>query len=601
MRRPSLRPGHKWVVSVRESIEEHHNGPAFDTLAHCYGAVEQWLNTDEKAYKIMVWIHGFVVVTLALLWVHPVYAGAATPTAANSPVAQRSDSQIAQQYQPKILRQQQDAAMLNTVVEIPANDDTFVTSNQPDANWGADPSLRLGYDAQQNGNGAERILLKFDVSGQVPAGAVINNAYIELYETSATPSGDASMGNIARHLNSDWQSAAVTWNSHEPNWGGVDEQGSIAAADGWRQMPVTGLVQEWLNGTQPNYGAILIGDETVQERERIFYSLNAANDLYPRIVVDYGVSTDTTPPYATVDQLSTYVDDDFNVTWSGSDSGGSGIAYYDVQYQIPGDGWQDWQLHTTATSANFAGGQNGVTYQFRARAVDNAGNVQEYGDVQAQTTVDSQAPSVTVNPLPQYSFSPAFTISWSGTDNGGSGIAYYDVQYKIVGGSWQDWLKKTSATSAQFTGAHDGLTYRFRARGVDYVGNAQSLGDHQAETTVELNGPVSDVLPFAEDLIHTDSFAVSWNGQAEPGKTILYYDVYYRFNDGAWEPWLLQTQNTTEVFTASQGDGVYAFEARATDDYGTVEALSGQAQATLGVDAVAPFLKPIVWLPFIAR
>ncbi|MEZ4664009.1 MAG: fibronectin type III domain-containing protein [Caldilineaceae bacterium] len=315
-------------------------------------------------------------------------------------------------------------------------------------------------------------------------------------------------------------------------------------------------------------------------------------------MVDFGVSLDTTPPYVTVDQLPAYVDDDFNVTWSGSDSGGSGIAYYDVQYQIPGEGWQNWRLHTTDTSAAFNGAQNGSIYQFRARAADNAGNVQQYGGTQTQTTVDSEAPNVSVNPLPQYTFSPSFLISWSGTDNGGSGIAYYDVQYKIVGGSWQDWLDRTTATGAQFTGGRDGLTYRFRVRGVDYVGNSQPLGAHQAETTVELNSPVADVQPFPESLVHTDSFAVSWSGQAEPGKTILYYDIYYRFDNGAWQPWLQQTQNTTEIFNAPDGDGVYAFEARATDDYGVVEPLSGQAQATVAVDAVAPFVVPRFWFPF---
>ncbi|MEZ4675311.1 MAG: fibronectin type III domain-containing protein [Caldilineaceae bacterium] len=367
-------------------------------------------------------------------------------------------------------------------------------------------------------------------------------------------------------------------------------------------MPVTALVQEWFNGTQPNDGVLLMGDERVQERQRVFYSLNAANDLYPRIVVDYSVSIDTIPPYASVDPLSPYVDSNFNVTWSGQDeSGGSGIAYYDVQYLVPGEDWQNWLMHTTATSGTYYGGQNGVTYQFRTRAVDNAGNVQAFGGAQSQTIVDSAAPIVTVNPLPEYTFSAGFTVSWSGTDNGGSGIAYYDVQYRRDGSTWQNWQMGTTATSAQFTGGQDGVTYRFRARGVDFVGNVQPLDVHQAETTVELKGPASHMLPFADVIVHSDSFPISWSGQAEPGKSILYYDVYVRFDDGPWQLWLAQTQNTSATFDAQQGDGLYTFEVRATDNEGASEMLTGKPEATITVDAVAPFIVPMAWLPLAFR
>lgn len=532
----------------------------------------------------------------------PVYAGGAEPVPQPGVGAATVDQQLAQQHTATILSQNQVGSMLDTVVEIPVVEDTYVTSNKPDTNWAADPTLYLGYDLLQNNDGAERILLNFDISSQVPARAVINNAYIELYEIDATPGGDGPMTNVTRHLNSSWSATAVTWNNHEPNWGGVDEQGAIAATDGWQQIPVTALVQEWFNGTQPNNGVIIIGDETVQERQRIFYALNAANDFYPRIVVDYSVSVDTTPPYATVNPLPTYVNDQFDVTWSGQDeSGGSGIAYYDVQYLVPDDGWQDWLMHVTATAGTFYGAQNGVTYQFRVRAVDNAGNVQPFGGAQAQTIIDAVAPTVSVNALPTYTFSSAFVVSWSGTDNGGSGIAHYDVQYRTPDGTWQNWQTETTATSAQFTGGHDGVTYRFRARGVDNVGNVQPLGVHQAETTVELSGPSSRVFPFADTIVHIDNFTVGWVGQAEPGKSVLYYNVYDRVDEGPWQLWLAQTTATSATFPAQQGDGIYQFEVQAVDNYGATEALTGQPEATIIVDAVAPFIVERALLPIIAR
>ena len=62
--------------------------------------------------------------------------------------------------------------------------------------------------------------------------------------------------------------------------------------------------------------------------------------------------------------------------------------------------WTQLVYATTATSAVFNRGVNGVTYEFRARGTDNVGNVQEWGDAQASTTVFSHAGrNRTVQPL----------------------------------------------------------------------------------------------------------------------------------------------------------------------------------------------------------
>jgi hypothetical protein len=69
---------------------------------------------------------------------------------------------------------------------------------------------------------------------------------------------------------------------------------------------------------------------------------------------------------------------DFTVSWTGTETG-SGIASYDVQYR-EGEGgtWTDWRMATTDVEANFTPGSTGLTYYFRARARDVAGNVGDY-------------------------------------------------------------------------------------------------------------------------------------------------------------------------------------------------------------------------------
>jgi hypothetical protein len=135
-------------------------------------------------------------------------------------------------------------------------------------------------------------------------------------------------------------------------------------------------VAEWVSGARANNGILLQGDERPdQGRERVLFSVNNTNGLQPRLIVTYDVITDTTPPTASVASLPQWSPATFTVNWSGSDNpGGSGIRDYDVQFRANGGAWQNWQNQTTATSASFTG-QNGVFYEFRARARDNAGNV----------------------------------------------------------------------------------------------------------------------------------------------------------------------------------------------------------------------------------
>jgi len=199
-------------------------------------------------------------------------------------------------------------------------------------------------------------------------------------------------------------------------------------------------------------------------------------------VIDYTDLNDTEPPTVTVEELPTYSLRNFTVQWSGTDTGGSGIDYYDVQVRIDGGEWMDWLTETTATSAEYSEGENGRLYEFRARGVDSSGNVEAYGDPEASTTVDTLPPTVTVDHiLPHISTDTIVTISWSGTDSG-SGIQYYDIQVRTNNGGWALWIPQTLATSAQFQAPTDGF-YAFEARAVDELGQVEGF-NNQAEATV---------------------------------------------------------------------------------------------------------------------
>ena len=505
---------------------------------------------------------------------------------------------------PVVLSQTMEGNTINTVVEIPVAQDTYITSKLPNNNWCTSNFLRVGYAQSPDNYGAVRTFLRFDLSS-IPTDAVINSARFRIYQNTATPAGDSDMRFESRHLLSDWNECQVTWNNHQPQWGGVISSTWVGTTIGWLETDASQLVRDWVYGTHPNYGALLLGDETPRERERIFFSRDDAGGRYPRLIIDYSFHADNEPPQASVNPLPQWSTSQFTVSWGGTDPGGSGIDYYDIQYRIPGYEWTQWLYYQDGTSAEFKGGANGVTYEFRARGVDTAGNVQEWSaSPQAWTKVDSIPPAATVDPLPQYTLSSAFTVSWSGTDNaGGSGIKHYDLQYQQDGGPWLDWLMGTTALSAQATGAQEGVTYGFRVRATDYAGNVQPWSMvPQATTTVHL-APVGEVLPFDPHKItdpNQNDFMVYWKGQASPELSIKYFNLRYRYANESWMAWQgqQQTQLTQALFTIPNAeDGPYCFQVQVVDSADQVSEYMGQS--CVMVDRYEPFLEPAAFLPIV--
>jgi len=76
----------------------------------------------------------------------------------------------------------------------------------------------------------------------------------------------------------------------------------------------------------------------------------------------------------------------FQVSWTGEDdTGGSGIAGYEIYAQDNGGEWQMWLQNTAQTSETFTG-DNGHTYAFYSIAIDNVGH-RESAPEQADTSI----------------------------------------------------------------------------------------------------------------------------------------------------------------------------------------------------------------------
>jgi RHS repeat-associated protein len=198
------------------------------------------------------------------------------------------------------------------------------------------------------------------------------------------------------------------------------------------------------------------------------------------------ITIDSGPPTSSVSPLSAFsTAASFTLSWSGSDdTGGSGIASYDVYVSDNGGPFVPFLQATTETSAMFPG-IDSHTYAFYSIAIDNVGNRQPTpATAQATTTIDATPPTSSVQALP--SFSPVnFTVSWSGQDGlGGSGMASFDIYVSDNSGPFVSFLLGTTQTSATFSGSN-GHSYGFYSVATDHAGNRETTpAGAQAATTV---------------------------------------------------------------------------------------------------------------------
>jgi hypothetical protein len=153
------------------------------------------------------------------------------------------------------------------------------------------------------------------------------------------------------------------------------------------------------------------------------------------------IYVDTVAPLCAVSSLpATTPTLSFTVGWNGNDAT-SGMAGYDVQYREGSGPWTDWQVLTNNTTAVFTG-QDNLTYTFRARAHDVAGNVGAYPE-NPKTATTIKLP-VSVSKLPTVSIlTPESSAPYKGKvkfEGSAKATAFGRsitlVQWQIDDGAW---------------------------------------------------------------------------------------------------------------------------------------------------------------------
>ncbi|MFO0759131.1 MAG: MopE-related protein [Byssovorax sp.] len=168
----------------------------------------------------------------------------------------------------------EDAQLARQVTKAPALD------GEANTNYGALTTAAIGTVASKE---SRRTLLRFDLSF-IPPGSTINSATVTLKTTNTGP-GTVEL----RRVTEFWDETRVTYNTWKNAQDIINPAVSFVsnppAAAGLRSFDFPVLVQDWVNGTFPNYGVVLL--EEGGKATTITTSEGASQAERPKLVVCY--------------------------------------------------------------------------------------------------------------------------------------------------------------------------------------------------------------------------------------------------------------------------------------------------------------------------
>lgn len=139
------------------------------------------------------------------------------------------------------------------------------------------------------------MVIKFDLSPEIPANADIKNAVLSIFFATGTEGDTIS---TACRLIKEWDESTVTWMSADSGvaWDSVGgdysaenaAQTGYAPVSSWEDYEVTDIVQQFIDDT-PNYGFLIISDLTVGNTHRDYCSseYTDADSLRPKLTITY--------------------------------------------------------------------------------------------------------------------------------------------------------------------------------------------------------------------------------------------------------------------------------------------------------------------------
>jgi len=156
-------------------------------------------------------------------------------------------------------------------ITIEPSDDMYTDPDHSDAHP-VDELWVANYDPSGH---HERIMMMFELNDYM--GQEIDSAMLNLNRFFGCPSGDPTHTNFY-NITAPWGESSWPENTHISHsttvWANY-----VFNANGWHRIDITTLVQEWLDGTTPNYGFVI--EAIPGNKFSKFYSKEAASSVRP--------------------------------------------------------------------------------------------------------------------------------------------------------------------------------------------------------------------------------------------------------------------------------------------------------------------------------
>lgn len=270
-----------------------------------------------------------------------------------------------------------------------------------------------------------------------------------------------------------------------------------------------------------------------------------------------------------------------SLQWTPPVNRGSAITDYRVQMS-PAPAGGSLRSAGTGTSLRWDGLTNGMAYEFRIQAVNQAEEPSEWSGWSVAATPAGK-PFAPGTPSAVRDTSAVdggvVRLSWSPADDNGAALSRYHLRAE-GGGAVETLSVAPDRTSVSWSGLQKSTSYTFTVTAENAKGVSPSSGRSAAVTPYGQPGAVSGLTSRATGADHT--LEVSFNGAASNGSPVTYeYSL-----GGGWSS--LGTSTTTKIQVPANGSS-YQLTVRATNAAG-----SGPSQAVATAVAYGPLDPPTI-------
>lgn len=203
-------------------------------------------------------------------------------TASVTPAAAQSDTPPYRLFLPMVVKGPK-------VVVLKPVADAAVYENYPNENAGSENGLYVGYDGDpQSWAGVMRSFIRFDLPQN--SSEPLQLAVLRVYFAGYADYQQEPRGITVWSVNRPWNEATITYaNAPWESMSSLDIFTSTNTPWGYREVEVTNLVSEWLNGAQANNGFMLTGDEVFAQRQYAYRVFASRESPYPpELVLTFG-------------------------------------------------------------------------------------------------------------------------------------------------------------------------------------------------------------------------------------------------------------------------------------------------------------------------